>query len=46
MTLLSMLQYMIDRPDCPVSEVRREVFRAISICNRLKAEYAEGGAAG
>ena len=43
MTLLSMLQYMIDRPDCPVLEVRREVFRAISICNRLKAEYAEGG---
>lgn len=44
LTLLSMLQYMIERPDCPVREVRREVFRAINICNKLKAEYAEGGA--
>jgi len=45
LTLLSLLQYMIERPDCPVLTVRREVFRAISICNKMKAEYAKGGAA-
>ena len=43
LTLLSLLQYMIERPECPVHEVRRTVFRAISICNKMKAEYAEGG---
>ena len=41
LTLLSILQYILDDPNCSVKEVRREVFRAISICNRLKAEYAE-----
>ena len=46
LTLLSVLQYMLDEPGCSVREVRREVFRAISICNKLKAEYAEGGADG
>lgn len=44
LTLLSILQYLIDHPDCPVREVRREVFGAITICNKLKALYAEGGA--
>ena len=46
MTLLSVLQYMTDHPECSVREVRREVFRAISICNKLKAEYAESEVAG
>jgi len=41
LALLSILQYMIDNPDCETAEVRREVFRAISICNKLKAIYAE-----
>lgn len=40
LTLLSILQYLIDNPECTVSVVKREVFRAISICNRLKAQYA------
>ncbi len=40
-TLLSILQYLIDHHDCPVSVVKREVFRAISICNKLKSQYAE-----
>ena len=40
LTLLSILQYLIDNPDCTVREVKREVFRAISICNKLKAQYA------
>lgn len=39
LTLLSILQYLIDNPECSVREVKREVFRAISICNKLKAQY-------
>lgn len=40
LTLLSILQYLIDYPECSVHEVKREVFKAISICNKLKAKYA------
>lgn len=40
LSLLSILQYLIDTPDCETAEVKREVFRAISICNKLKAKYA------
>lgn len=39
MTLLSILQFFIDNPYCPVGDVRREVFRAIRICERLKETY-------
>lgn len=39
--LISILQYFKDNPDCPVSKTRREVFRAIDICNKLKAAYSE-----
>lgn len=39
LTLLSILQYLIDTPECTVREVKREVFRAISICNKLRAQY-------
>lgn len=42
-SLISILQYMIDHPDCKVITTRRKVFRAISICNRLKAKFGEGG---
>ena len=38
--LLSILQYFINNPDASVKVIKREVFRAISICNRLKACYA------
>lgn len=38
-TLLSILQYLIDNPESSVASVRREVFHAISICNKLKATY-------
>ena len=41
LTLLGILQFLIDNPDCTVREVKREVFRAINICNKLKAVYAE-----
>lgn len=40
LSLISILQYMADTPDCRVETVKREVFRAISICNKLKAKYA------
>lgn len=39
LTLLAILQYLTDHPESGVPEVKREVFRAISICNQLKAEY-------
>ena len=39
MTLLSILQYFIDHPDCDIAEVRREVFRAIKICNNIADKY-------
>ena len=39
MTLLSILQYFIDHPDCDIAEVRREVFRAIRICNKIAGKY-------
>ena len=41
LTLIAILQYMIDNPEEPVKKVRREVFKAISICNRLKTKYIE-----
>lgn len=40
LTLLAILQHLIDDPECSISEVKREVFRAISICNKLKSLYA------
>ena len=40
LSLLGKLQYLIDNPECTVREVKREVFSAISICNKLKAVYA------
>lgn len=41
-SLISILQFLIDTPECDVSTVKREVFRAISICNKLKKKYATG----
>lgn len=39
MTLLSILQYFTDNPDCSVQIVKREVFRAIRLCNYLQKTY-------
>lgn len=39
MSLISILQYLIDNPACPVGEVKREVFNAIGICNKLRRSY-------
>ena len=44
MTMLSILQYLIDDPDCPVASVRREVFHAINLCNRIIEVYMESEA--
>lgn len=41
LTLLSILQYLIEHPDCSLPIVKREIFRAISICNKLKSVYAK-----
>ncbi len=43
MKLLCILQYLIDHPDCEMVEVRREVFQAITLCNRLHDTYQRGG---
>lgn len=39
LTLVAILQYLHDNPGCPVQDVKREVFRAIAICNKLKTQY-------
>lgn len=39
-SLISILQYLIDNPDTNVRTVKREVFRAISICNKLRAKLS------
>lgn len=43
LTLLSILQYMIDHPETPVCDIRREVFRSIGICNKLRDACADWG---
>lgn len=40
-SLLSILQYLIDNPDTPTRVVKREVFKAISICTKLKSRLTE-----
>lgn len=42
LTLLGILQYLHDHSESSVEVYRREVFKAISICNSLKARYAAG----
>lgn len=39
LSLLFILQYFESHPDCDVAAVKREVFRAISLCNELKKWY-------
>lgn len=41
LTLAAILQYLIDTPNCPIKDVKREVFRAIHICNHLKEKCRE-----
>lgn len=39
-SLLAILQYLIDNPDTSTHTVKREVFRAISLCNKLRARFS------
>ncbi len=39
LSLLSILQALIDAPGTEIKTVKREVFRAISICNKLQKKY-------
>lgn len=39
LSLLSILQHLIDNQDDDVSVFKREVFKAISICNKLRDRY-------
>lgn len=41
LSLLAVLQYFEDNPDCETAVVRREVFNSISTCKHLAAEYAD-----
>lgn len=41
MTLLCILQYLIDNPDCKIPDVKREIFKAIRICNEISERYSE-----
>lgn len=41
-SLISILQYLIDN-DCSVTVVKREVFKAITICNKLRDKYCSKG---
>lgn len=41
LTLLSILQYLIENRDCPIPVVRREVFKAISACKKLESLYID-----
>lgn len=38
LSLIAILQYLIDH-DCDVGVVKREVFKAISICKKLQTRY-------
>lgn len=40
LSLVAILQFLIDNQDASHRRVRREVFRAISICNKLAAKYS------
>ena len=39
LSLLSILQFMIDNPNCDTEVVRRYVFHAISLCNKMDKKY-------
>lgn len=40
-TLISILKYLKDYSDCPISVTKREVFKAISICKKLASRYSD-----
>ena len=40
-SIISVVQYMIDNPDAKHESVKREVFKAINICKKLSSKYGE-----
>ncbi len=42
LSLLSILQYLSENEDCAVQDVKREVFRAINLLERLGAKHSKG----
>lgn len=44
LTLVSILQYLIEN-ECETKVVKREVFKAISVCKKLQEKYCPKGAA-
>ena len=43
LSLVCRLQYLIDTPEMPFLELRRDIFTCISICNKLRAKYGYSG---
>ncbi len=43
LSLINILQFLSDNPECSVKVTKREVFKAISICNKLKVQFKTGG---
>ncbi len=43
LTLMNILQYLIDNSECEVATVRREVFKAISVCGKIEEAYMKEG---
>ncbi len=41
LSLLAILQYHVDHPECDLAIVRSDVFKAIGIIKRLQKKYAE-----
>lgn len=41
LSILAILQYLIETPGCKIGTVRRMVFQAISLCGSLRARYAQ-----
>lgn len=41
LSMISILQFLIDHPDSSVKVFKREVFKTISLCNKLKAKYID-----
>ena len=39
LSLISILQFLIDNPDYPIPYVKSEVFKAIRLCNKLKTQF-------
>lgn len=40
-SLIFILEYIIQNPNCTVKQIKREVFKAIDLCKKLSSRYAE-----